>query len=121
MFFIMGISQAEKKLDLNQTIICRSCGKYGRFEVYMVYSYLSLFFIPVFKWNRRYYVRTTCCDTRATIDYQLGEQIRRGQSTYIPEDIIPDTWQGRSGRRCARCGFETEEDFQYCPKCGHEL
>ncbi len=121
MFFIMGISQGEKKLDVNQTIVCRSCGKYGRIEAYMVYSYLSLFFIPVLKWNRRYFVKTSCCSTMVPISNELGEQLRRGEHTYIPEDIIPDTWQGQQIKHCARCGYETEENFQYCPKCGEEF
>ncbi|MEI3186501.1 MAG: hypothetical protein V8S27_00225 [Lachnospiraceae bacterium] len=50
MFFIMGISQGEKKLNFDQTIMCNHCGQYGHLEVYMIYSYLSLFFIPIFKW-----------------------------------------------------------------------
>lgn len=121
MFFIMGISEGRKQLDFNQTIVCGACGKYGRIEVYMVYSYLSLFFIPVFKWNRRYFIRTTCCDTLVPISAEMGEQIRRGEITYVPEDIIPATWQPPHQKRCTACGFETEADYQYCPKCGREL
>ena len=47
MFFIMGVSQGQKKLNFDQLIVCGRCGRYGHLEVYMVYSYLSLFFIPV--------------------------------------------------------------------------
>ncbi|MDF2952061.1 MAG: hypothetical protein K0S18_1644, partial [Anaerocolumna sp.] len=35
MFFIMGISTSEKKLDFVQTMLCSMCGQYGRYEVYM--------------------------------------------------------------------------------------
>ena len=51
MFFIMGVSQGQKKLNFDQLIVCGRCGRYGHLEVYMVYSYLSLFFIPVLKWD----------------------------------------------------------------------
>ena len=99
----------------------------------MVYSYLSLFFIPVFKWGRRYYVRTTCCDTSVEIDAELGRRIDRGEVTSLPESIIPldsQRWgqmntqeqpQAQHRKRCAACGFETEEDYQFCPKCGAKL
>jgi len=124
MFFIMGISQGQKKLNFDQLVVCRHCGKYGHLEVYVVYSYLSLFFIPVFKWGRRYYVKTTCCEQMIEIGADLGRQIERGEVTSLPEDIVPDSGQygNFTGRkRCMHCGYETDEDFQYCPKCGGRL
>ena len=54
MFFIMGITEGRKDFDFSQTVICDSCGKYGRYQVFMIYTVLSLFFIPTFKWNKRY-------------------------------------------------------------------
>ncbi len=131
MFFIMGVSQGQKKLNFDQLIVCGHCGRYGHLEVCMVYSYLSLFFIPVFKWGRRYYVRTTCCDTMVEIDAELGRRISRGEVTSLPESIIPADFQYRgqsdmqdspqTKKRCEACGYETAEDYQFCPKCGQRL
>lgn len=124
MFFIMGISQGQKKLGFDQLIVCPACGKYGHLEVYMVYSYLSLFFIPVWKWGRRYYVRTTCCGTSVQLDEELGRRIARGETVSLPEDIIPagsSCWNPNGHKRCGNCGFETDEDYQFCPKCGGRL
>lgn len=121
MFFIMGISQGRKKLNFDQMIICNNCGKYGHLEVYMIYSYLSFFFIPLIKWGRSYCVRTTCCDTVIPIDNELGKQIEQGEVTSLPESIIPDNYRYSPKKRCDNCGFETEEDFQFCPKCGGRL
>lgn len=120
MFFIMGVSQGRKKLNFDQLIICGHCGKYGHLEVYMVYSYLSLFFIPVLKWGRRYYVQTTCCETTVELEAEQGRQIARGEIASLPESIIPRTYeyQASSRKHCSSCGFETEEDYQFCPKCG---
>ena len=58
MFFMMGITDGRKDFDFHQQIICDICGKYGRFQVFMTYTVLSLFFIPCFKWNKHYYVQT---------------------------------------------------------------
>ncbi|WP_321009443.1 zinc ribbon domain-containing protein, partial [Hungatella effluvii] len=56
MFFVFGISQGKKALEYAKTVICAQCGGYGRYQVFMTYSYFSLFFIPIIKWNRHYYV-----------------------------------------------------------------
>ena len=47
MFFMMGITDGRKDFDFHQQIICDICGKYGRFQVSMTYTVLSLFFIRV--------------------------------------------------------------------------
>lgn len=126
MFLIIGISQGEKKLEFEQTVVCVRCGRYGRYEVYMTYTFFSLFFIPLFKWDRRYYVKTICCGAVCEIDRELGEKIRRGEVTQLSESDLHFTCRGTSGggdavKRCGNCGYETEEDFQYCPKCGREF
>lgn len=121
MFFIMGISQGQKQLNFDQMIVCRHCGRYGHLQVYMVYSYLSLFFIPVFRWGRQYYAKTTCCNTTVPLEPEQGRQIARGELTSLPETIIPDTYRYTGRRLCSACGFEAESDYQFCPKCGKPL
>ena len=122
MFFIMGISQGKKKLGFDQTVVCPHCGKYGHLEVYMLYSCLSLFFIPILKWGRSYIVHTTCCGQTVPIDPELGRKIEKGQLSSLPEDIIPAACQPfPAGKRCSHCGFETGEDFRFCPKCVKEF
>ena len=109
MFFMMGITDGRKDFDFHQQIICDVCGKYGRFQVFMTYTVLSLFFIPCFKWNKHYYVQTSCCGTLYELDPKIGKQIARGEG------------YGYSMKRCRNCGFSTTEDFEYCPKCGTRL
>lgn len=124
MFFIMGINQRQKKLDFDQLIVCNRCGRYGHVEVFMVYTCLSLFFIPVFRWGKRYLVRTNCCDNAVEISRELGRKIANGEISSLPEDIIPLSdrssggWQAGGRHCCGSCGFETDEDYQFCPKCG---
>ena len=60
MFFIGGITQGTKELVYNAAaMICGRCGRYGRYQVFMTYMCLSFFFIPIFKWGRKYYVKTS--------------------------------------------------------------
>jgi len=118
MLLIMGISPCEKKLNFEQNIICSCCGGYGRFEVYLTYMYFSLFFIPIIKWNRRYYVRTTCCHASCEIDSELGHRIAKGEVTELNQNDLHFTQNRCGAKRCRFCGYITNQDFQYCPHCG---
>ena len=130
MFFIMGINQGRKDFQNDQLVICEHCGSYGRYQVFMTYMCLSLFFIPVLKWGKRYFVKMSCCGTVYELNCETGRQIARGSQPDIrPEELTlvqagkREQWQTMSGRRriCGNCGYEAEEDFAYCPKCGNKL
>jgi len=118
MFFIMGMNPGEKRLDFSRKIVCPRCGRYGSLEVYMTYMCLSLFFIPVAKWSKRYFVRTTCCSSSCEIDRELGQRIARGEVTELDPNGLHFAGAGWGLKKCASCGFETDQDFAYCPKCG---
>ncbi len=126
MFFIMGITEGRKDFDFLQSIVCSVCGRYGQFQVFMTYTVLSLFFIPCFKWNKHYYVRTTCCDTLYELDPEVGKRIAKGEIIEIRPEHLQRVGNGsndsfRSYKTCANCGYTTDEDFQFCPKCGREF
>ena len=130
MFFMMGITSGRKDLTYNQMMICSHCGQYGRYTVYMTYTVLSLFFIPCFKWNRQYCVTASCCKTTWRLDREVGRRIARGEDVEIrPEDLElvstggwnDQAWKLPVVKRCSDCGYTTEEDFDYCPKCGKKL
>ena len=101
----------------------------------MTYMCLSLFFIPVLKWGRKYYAETSCCQSLYELDPQAGRRLQRGEQTEIrPEELTlirrggsssGNAWQGWTDqpvvRYCPACGYETEEDFEYCPRCGRKL
>ena len=128
MIFIGGISQGRKILDYVRTVICGCCGRYGRYEVIMTYTYFSFFFIPLFKWNRQFYVRMTCCGAVYSLEKEVGQQILAGRDVEIrPEDLTLVQGGDGSGtygqvkKHCDHCGYETFEDFEYCPKCGERF
>jgi len=126
MFFIMGINEDQKELAYNGAmIICGTCGRYGRYIVYMTYTVLSLFFIPCFKWNKQYYVRMSCCNTVYRLDPEIGRRIARGENVEIlPEHLTREGAGGRQWNRtktCMNCGFTTDEDYEFCPRCGRRF
>lgn len=120
MFFMIGITQGKKDFEYDRLVICGHCGSYGRYQVFMTYMCLSLFFIPCFKWSRQYYVKTTCCDTVYALDPDVGKRIARGEDAEILPRNLTQVRAGYKSRikRCEHCGFETREDFEFCPRCG---
>lgn len=121
MFFIIGISNGEKQIEFDQPLVCPCCGKFGRLELHMTYMFFSLFFIPLIKWNKRYFVRTTCCSAACELPEELGHSIARGETTQLDINVLHFSCQYGAVRICKTCGYETAEDFQYCPKCGHSF
>lgn len=126
MFFICSISQGRKLLDYTKTIICSLCGGYGRYQVYMTYSYFSVFFIPVIKWDRQYYVQMSCCNTIYGLNAEKGKLINRRELVEITEQDLTIIEPGKrtaewSQKNCVNCGYETSENFEYCPKCGQRF
>ena len=129
MFFIGGITQGSKEILYRAAaMVCDRCGRYGKYQVYMTYMCLSLFFIPVFKWNRRYYVKTSCCGTVYELAPEVGARLAKGEDlTIMPQDLtlVADghempAWQVPV-KRCENCGYETRENFDFCPKCGQRF
>lgn len=156
MFFICGINSGQKELKFNQLVICDQCGSYGRYQVFMTYMCLSLFFIPVLKWGKRYYVKMSCCGSVYELDSDTGKRIARGEALEIMATNLTlvqrgnrqndwqysqersqqgGGWQSQEGnqqsggwqsqrqepgtiKQCKSCGYQTTEDFEYCPKCG---
>ena len=128
MFFIMGIDPREKQIPYNDLMICTQCGKYGRYEVVMRYMCFSLFFIPLIKWNKQFYVKSSCCGTVYALDPAIGRALMKVVEVEIKAEHLQRV-SGAAGYgqqsteyvRCNVCGYQTNEDFQYCPKCGQPL
>ena len=122
MFFIIAITQGKKNISSSIGLFCPVCKKYSRCQVFAAYSCLSIFFIPVFRWNKQYYVTTACCETLYQLNPDVGKALEKGRITEIKEQELTVLKQGTGGRRrkriCPGCGYQTFEAFDFCPKCG---
>ena len=133
MFFMMGITDGRKDFDFNQVITCDKCGRYGRYQVYMTYMVLSLFFIPCFKWNRHYYVQTTCCNALYELDPEIGRRIARGEDVEIlpqhlaackTRSMVMDFENGKwkyNKKIAAIVDIQLQRTLNSSPKCGRRL
>jgi hypothetical protein len=123
MLFIFGISNGEKKLDFVQTMLCSHCGLFTRLELTMTYMYFSLFFLPLFRWSKRYYVKSSCCGRVYEIDHELGRRLQKGELINLTEQDLQEINNGGQtyAGRCSYCGYPASPEFEYCPKCGRKL
>ncbi|WP_313527928.1 zinc ribbon domain-containing protein [Anaerotignum sp.] len=122
MIFIGGISQGHKDLGFLQTLICKKCGRFSSVSVYMVYTYFSFFFIPLFKWGKKYYAVSNCCQTTFSIPDELGKAIERGESVSLREEDLEIVGMATNNySNCPDCGFLLTPEYTYCPKCGRKI
>ncbi|MBR0419767.1 MAG: zinc ribbon domain-containing protein [Erysipelotrichaceae bacterium] len=119
MFFLIGINQESEELEHDQMMVCDNCGSYGRYRVFMTYMVFTFFFIPLFKWDRHYFVETSCCHSLYELSEEKGIAIKDHERVEITsEDLRPVNVSNRVYKKCATCGYGTVEDFEFCPKCG---
>lgn len=125
MFFIFGIDNRSKPIEYLKTIICLKCGAYGRYQITMTYMCFSLFFIPVWRWNRQYFVTMSCCNAVYCLDREIGKALARGEQVDIKDQDLTLVREGSRStpewslkKTCSGCGYEMEEAHLYCPKCG---
>ncbi len=121
MFFIMGITDGKKRFEQLFSIICPHCSNIGKAVVYMTYTCLSLFFIPFFKWNKKYYVEMECCGTLFILDEEKGKAIASGKDVVITASDLTEVNNGYYEKRCPGCGSVVDSSFDYCPRCGRKL
>lgn len=120
MVLLFGTSTKESKLDFVQSIVCSNCGLHGKYEAFMTYSVFTIFFIPILKWNKRYYVTSTCCDSLYKVNKDIGRSIERGDNINIDKSDL-QAININSSKVCANCKFPIENEFAYCPRCGEKI
>lgn len=119
MFFITGFRSGKKAFRCKGQEICATCGAYGRYSMVMTYNEITLFFIPLFKVSKKYYLYKNCCDNLYQISPALGKRIAKGEDVEVrEEDLIVIEGRDYKSYKCGHCHFVTKENFEFCPKCG---
>jgi len=119
MFFvgIFGIQNKSRLIREFDNVVCPNCGRLSRTELIESYSYFHFFFIPLFKWGRRYFLRLRCCGTLYEVDRDYADQLKSGDT--IDFDRLKK--MGSAGGFCPNCGNYVNPGFNFCPRCGAKL
>lgn len=126
MFFIgiFGVEDKQKEIKTIRNTSCKNCDGFSGLTLFKQYTFFHLFFIPLFKWNIRYYLVCNTCNVLYEIPKEKGMRVEQGDDTAITYwDLKPEQGQYSSGydhnnEKCKNCGRVVERHFEYCPYCG---
>lgn len=126
MFFIgiFGIENKEKEIKIINNFTCKNCNRLTIGRVIKHYEFFHFFFIPIFKWNEKYYVECGSCKQIFSISKEKGKMIERGENielTYWDSNEINNTYGYNINNICNNCGKVVDSKYRYCPYCGHEI
>ena len=123
MFFIgiFGIEQKQKEVSDRRNIICPACEAFGSYRLIKMYNYFHIFFIPIFKWNTRYFIKTSCCNKIFEIHSEIGKRIEGGESVEIKSSDLESLGVAEQSNVCYHCGATIDPRYVYCPYCGKTL
>ncbi len=118
MFLIFGISQKECEINYTKKVKCPICSKEQIPKIWMKYSYFMLFFIPIIKWNKKYFITLPCCNKFTELDNVAGKKVEKNEEI----DISHLNFEKCDSKKyCIKCGFQTNENYEFCPHCGEKL
>ncbi|NLP00657.1 MAG: zinc ribbon domain-containing protein [Clostridiaceae bacterium] len=123
MFFIafFGIQDENKHIGTYNNIVCPSCGRLDRYEIHKSYRYFHIFFIPAFRWNVKYIVKTTCCGSLYELDPAVGKEFEKNPNTEIKKENLHPINSYLPFKYCSNCKTNVPAEFNYCPYCGGNL
>lgn len=78
MFFFYGWGTKADKKEVYDQKFCPTCNALVPFHGVIQYDYFSLFFIPIIKWNKRYYMECPYCGNAYSISKETYQQIKEG-------------------------------------------
>lgn len=128
MFFIgiFGIENKEKEIKVLYNISCKKCNSVVKGKIIKSFDFFHFFFIPIFKWNEKYYVICNKCSTLYSISKDKGKAIEHGENidiTYWDLQQVNENYNGNYFQVdiCKNCGKRLENRFNYCPHCGTKI
>lgn len=123
MFFIgiFGIDKKEVDLGKLTSVNCKICSNYS-IRIIKQYDFFHFFFLPLFKWNEKYFGVCTNCNTIYEIKSNKGKDFEKGIKnaiTYWDLNQLNTSYNIKS--ICPNCHNQIDENFQFCPYCGAKL
>ncbi|AWK51516.1 zinc-ribbon domain-containing protein [Clostridium beijerinckii] len=129
MFFIgiFGIENKDKEIKSLNNISCKKCNMTVTGNLIKNFDFFHFFFIPIFKWNEKYYVVCDKCKSVYIIPKDKGKAIEHGENIEISYWDVQEAYtDGYSNNyydenKCKNCGAKVDSKFKYCPHCGAKI
>lgn len=126
MFFIgiFGIEEKERELKTFAQVVCPVCGRFSHAVLTEHYTYFHIFFIPTFRWNRRYDLKLRCCNAVYEADAEYARELQTTDAIDFSRIKLVSSGFGRfsdfesSSVVCPYCGRSYDSSYAFCPHCG---
>lgn len=124
MFFIgiFGVDDKQKEVRTIKNLSCKNCDGFSGLTLFKQYTFFHLFFIPLFKWNIRYYLLCNTCNILYQLPIEKGIRAEQGDDTAITYWDLKSEETLYSAdynyNKCKNCGRVIDVSFDYCPYCG---
>ena len=122
MFFFLAVTSGTRELGRRRCRYLPCCGTYGaEVSVTCVYQQFILFFIPVFRFGKRYFATCAGCGAVFEMNREEGRRVERNPSAEIDPSAMTRVAAGSDPRFCPRCGAPISPGDRFCPNCGGKL
>ncbi|HCW80381.1 MAG TPA: hypothetical protein DG942_04660 [Ruminococcaceae bacterium] len=121
MFFFIAVTSSTKSLGQRLCRYFPCCGANRILSnVTCVSKRFVFFFIPLFRFGKRYFISCPRCGAVYEISKMEGNRLERNPYAEIDPNHIY-RMVGQTARYCPYCGARLEPGSSYCPKCGRML
>ncbi|MBN2839280.1 MAG: zinc ribbon domain-containing protein [Fusobacteriaceae bacterium] len=113
MIFVAGIND-RKKIIKEVSYKCKCNESKG--IIILEERNFSLFFLPIFSWDKRYYLECKTCGSLYSIKKEYVDSILKEEEVFAYQlNVIFEL------KMCKKCGHELNFDYEYCPYCGNKI
>jgi len=121
MFLIFGFTNGTSDIGTHKCCFFSCCGASGAMGVVTcTFQQFTLFFIPIFRFGKRYFVTCPSCGTVYEMSKEEGRRIEHDYTAEIDPNSIYVV-QRSSRKVCPNCKCAVDQSSRYCPNCGTSL
>lgn len=121
MIFLIDIKTRTKLLNYKKVIVCPSCKKLTRIDIFVSYNQFRFFLIPIFNWNKKYFAKMRCCNTIYNIDKEIGKELTKGLYELTKKDLKYSHSRNDKIIYCPNCGAASKKSANFCMYCGNRI
>ena len=121
MFLIFGVTNGANDLGVHKCRFFLCCSsREVMASVTCTFQQFTLFFIPLFRFGKRYFVSCPNCGTVYEMRSDEGKRMERDYAAEIDPDMLTIV-QGATQKICPKCKCAVDPKCRYCPNCGTNL